>query len=656
MRKLLVCLLFLLGVLVLPAGQAGAQPSTVSACPRVGTCTVFIWVNGVLGKDPASWQREVQGYGEQFFATHPNLDRTYVQFYPVFNQSAGRFTTWFGNLIGQGDLGESIDFLDLQEVAQSLADSSPNFAQHPKAHQLFMTGVLQFQEDQITGDPDLALLHQTVQDWWDKGYRVVLVGHSEGNLYNNLEYLDRLLNADGKGKKLPDSNQLAIIAIATPSSTVPDGRRMYTTQCNDFIYYAPSKFQGVKGALPWNVSNGFSSCFYASVANFFSKPLTVFFAVGDLIAQGFSLLGHELSAYLATGSATQKQIYRQMEDSLPDPGCGDDVNCYLKDDFSGGGYTDNFTQLVANGSETGEAGGALWLDSSGASARSILRTRRVFTGPFTLSFEFRISGMNDVTIGLFNALDDLGVVALQFSSKGVRSYPAAPLSSFDLSVWHTMTFTKTDSLVTLFVDGKRLTTNSSTQMAGYYGAFDLKKNNNLQVQNLSVVRGVTSPLPRPLPTGTVKVTVSGYRGSVTCALNGVSVTAPATLSKQPTGNKALSCSAPAGYKVTSVSPASQNLATGKTVNFVVSLTAVPPFSISCSFATSPARVKKSNRVTITQKNGTAPIKFIANGKSLGTGKTLNITPDRTGTATVQVTATDAKGKKANSSCKVKVVK
>ncbi len=76
--------------------------------------------------------------------------------------------------------------------------------------------------------------------------------------------------------------------------------------------------------------------------------------------------------------------------------------------------------------------------------------------------------------------------------------------------------------------------------------------------------------------GTVNVTVSGYAGTVSCTLNGTNISAPATLNSQAAGSYTLSCTAPSGYTINSITPAAtQTLSAGGTVSFAVNLASTP---------------------------------------------------------------------------------
>jgi len=77
-------------------------------------------------------------------------------------------------------------------------------------------------------------------------------------------------------------------------------------------------------------------------------------------------------------------------------------------------------------------------------------------------------------------------------------------------------------------------------------------------------------------TGTVKVDVSGYSGTINCKLNSNDLSAPVTWNSQPAVSYTLSCTAPSGYSITSITPdPTQMLSAGATVTFMVNLAAAP---------------------------------------------------------------------------------
>ncbi len=60
----------------------------------------------------------------------------------------------------------------------------------------------------------------------DDGYKVILIGHSQGNFYANVEY--DILSSDSVG----------VVAVATPADRVGDGSEHYTTFYEDVIIHA----------------------------------------------------------------------------------------------------------------------------------------------------------------------------------------------------------------------------------------------------------------------------------------------------------------------------------------------------------------------------------------------------------------------------------
>ena len=84
-------------------------------------------------------------------------------------------------------------------------------------------------------------------------------------------------------------------------------------------------------------------------------------------------------------------------------------------------------------------------------------------------------------------------------------------------------FTRNLTQIDLTIDGVAQTPFTSSATDSYFLAFDLQGNNTLQIQNLSVVRGATTPPPPPTmtltpATNTVSI-VQGSSGSVDLTLN-----------------------------------------------------------------------------------------------------------------------------------------
>ncbi len=394
---------FLLLLLVSYSGVAMAQ-TTVQPCPSGKVCTVFILTNGVLVGDKKVngvvvktgaevWQDEVQTINDQFFQYHPDLDQNYVRFIPVYNTSEG---FWKDNL--------QAGFQWTQQEIDAVSGGPDSLINWPGLGNKLLKAFGVERKFDAKTDKDLAKLVDTIGIWSAKGYRVVLVGHSQGTLYTNAAY-----EAIRTGKvvipsipSLPNSLKLTIVNIASVPFYVADRRGKYTTQCGDPITWVAF------GNLPANVNNTIVPCPLAFVGSFDPRTWAVHF------------LG---SAYLSVGLNSQKQIYRQFEDSIHyHKGCGNDANCLLKDDFSGSAYKGYLQQfgdaLAAEGSTLQTANGALVLTSYNTytktltgpgiakiPARLTVRTGRVF-GNSTTSFEYNSTGTGQTFIGLVNTRDN----------------------------------------------------------------------------------------------------------------------------------------------------------------------------------------------------------------------------------------------------------
>lgn len=561
---------------------------TVQSCPSGQICTVYIMMNGVQGTTAANWKAQVTAYGNSYLAARNlPLDSPYVKFDSVFNHG--------GYLIG--DLAEAT----VQWIAQAIKVVLPN-------------------------DPDFIALIDRIRLYSANGYRVVLVGHSQGTFYTNFAYetiRDHVILIPTI-PTLPDPTKLSIVNIASAADHVADGNGRYTTQCGDVMYVVP-------GSLPSNINNdGPASC---------SPGLGVHPV--DL---------HLLDAYLAAGSKTQKQVYADFDlaASLPDPGCTGDINCYLKDNFSAIDSVNNFAQtflenpISADGSTIQELSGTLRLTSynnytpgltgpgmAPVPARLSVRSRRVFRGQFSVNTQYNSygnpygnNGTNSIT--LVNSV-----------TNAVAAYwTLAPISVN--TTWYPLNFTRTGTQISLFVDGVSYGSFPSNSTDGYYLMFDLKGNNTLQIRNLSVT----------LPTGTVAITANV---PTQCSLNGVNITAPATLTNQYIGTKTLTCVAPAGYTLNSVTPPSQTLSAGGTANFAVSLTAIPQGNITWTPPSTTLNVTQggSGYVDLVLKsvgglsgNANLSLNCTTCGPSFSYNFPTSVALSANGSATVRMTLTD----------------
>ena len=491
------------------------QPKNPVACPPGKACTVFLWMNGVLGGPTSNeWEAKVKGYKSAYFATHDlPLDDNLVKFDFVFNKGG---TGW-------GTLGP-----DLSQSNRQMA-------------------LLLLHEVDIN-DPDFVALLDAIQAYSSKGYKVIGVGHSQGTLYMDLAYQgirDKKVGTHVQSITfLPDNNKFQIVNIATPWPNVPDGNGMYTTQCGDGILK-------VTDTLPANINNGYQTC-----------------ASGG---ESHLIYWHLLDTYLIDRSLTQKQIFADLDLALglPNPGCIGDYNCFFRDnfanDYSTTNYLANYRQMgnlklaESSGISTGAIlGGIGSLDllnlPTPNSSEVSLRTRPIFKGEFTLSLRYSSSGASNKRIALINA-------ATNKLNPPAAFWDLGPLSNN--GDWHTLVLTRTSSQISVTVDGTAYAPFNSNMTDGYYIYFDLKDGiNNLQIRNLSVIRNI----------GTVNITSDV---ATSCKLNGnIAVSAPGS-STQPIGNQLLTCSAPPGYKVTSIAPNSQELSAGAIARFAVTLTAIP---------------------------------------------------------------------------------
>jgi hypothetical protein len=480
--------------------------TTLNAQTCPGGKTAFVWVNGIWVPTEISWKTTVNNAKDNFFASRPAINSSCVVFDSVWNTSKGAF-----------DLGQSFNQWTLEGASVIPFLSTYSFPYN------------------INFDPDYQKVVDKVNNWSGQGYRVVLIGHSQGTFFTKEVYEHLATNP-------PDVRKLSVINIASAASYINNGIERYITHCGDVIRYVP-------GSLPTNFN-----------------PQADLFTPCPNYTIGEQIYLHLLEeSYLGvSSSSTKQQIYNYLEDSLPDPGCGTDTNCFLRDNFNSTGYTKNFTKVdygvVDNGNPIiTSSGGILRMVSQPASpyfstGHLTLNTRRYFVGSFTANLEYSSfgSGVNDIS--LVNAKND-NVVA---------HWALAPITSN--TNWYPLTFTKTNSQIVMYVNGTQKDSVTTTSTSGYYLRFDLQGNNTLQIRNLSVVAGATPPST----TGTVKATVSGYSGSVPCSLNGVSVTAPFTFTKNQ-GSYSLSCTAPSGYNVSVLPATTQPLTAGGTINFTVAL-------------------------------------------------------------------------------------
>mgnify|MGYP001560716710 FL=1 len=607
-------------------------------CPQ-GKAAV-IWVNGILGESQAKWEDSVRTVGDKFFATHiTTLNPSCVEFVPVYNTSAWAYS----------------------DINQSLAH------------------LMQFAVDRINLiDLDMLKLLRVIEDYSKDGYKVVLVGHSQGSLYTNLAYQ---FIRSGSSRiivpsiaSLPDNSKLEIVNIATPSDRVSDGNGRYTTQCGDIILTATLGL-----SLPANINGEGRPC----------------------SAQLPTSYKHSLDTYLILGTNSQRQIFADLDLALrlPDSGCVGTPNCILKDNFSDGSFVANFiTNPYEPGSIKEESGalqmsaGALVLPGTTVTTQGKIsaRTRRVFSGTFNASFRWNFiqTGNSHAKLNFVRTSDNNSIFESNLFHAG----------------WNTLEINRTDTQVSVSRNGSVVGQYSSAKNDEYYLDFELQSDSTntiastLLLDDLLVVAPPTpTPTPVPTPTSIPTMTFTPTTKSLSVE-KGNSITANLTLKSQggmtgqpnfqlrcaacPTGfsynfTRGFSVTLPADGSVqvsitfspsSSASPGTWNFeywaimsdVTAKayiTLNVSGSPAPVPASTTSCTFGRIPALSWKSNLVTLRQSNGAGAISYNSNGVNLS-GNTFSFTP--TGdigayTASFVVTATDATGKKATTTCTVPVV-
>ena len=400
---------------------------------------------------------------------------------------------------------------------------------------------------------DYVTILNRVKDLLRQGQQVILLGHSQGNFYTNFVYEEISANTaflQEIGLTLPNSNALNMVGISVPSSYMADGRNMYLTHCNDAIQlvpgHLPANFSSsgcavanvITGPLSISQATQYAtelrnlasfpstwSGFFGRFKSLFNLPRAVLYVwrLYDAVQQHYLEKGYLTST---DGSLTNisRKIVRMLEDSLPDPGCGGDANCYLKDSFRTIDYTGNWLQTgdlqAAKNSSAKQASGILELYTKGyfvagggsgstvyAPGKITLRTRRVFTGPFKADLQFNHIGGGVSTISLKKAVDNTTALSITVNNgpgqNSVKVYPASSVpmpTASNFRGWRQLTFTKTDTRVGIAIGSTSWALNTSDTMSGYYLELNSVGDNTLQIRNLSVVRTGVTPPPPPPPT------------------------------------------------------------------------------------------------------------------------------------------------------------
>ncbi|MHB1316396.1 MAG: DNRLRE domain-containing protein [Minisyncoccota bacterium] len=480
-------------------------------------------------KDRPTWEKSVGFIKDTFLAKHSNLNPLCIVFSPIYNQS----DKIFRDLLQSGyQLSVPIDtyYADWNKLSANVAD-------HTKVMAAALRYVSQIPNLQSL-NADMVAIDTEIKKNWDAGYRVVLVGHSQGNWFVNKAYEIRSLDADGATRsrniQLPNQNKLSVVSIATPVSYVADGRKKWTSHCGDFINTVPNSLGGDVGSM--------TQCVISRIAS--TDLLQV---VGGLINAGAHLSHHYLGYYLTDNSPAQEKVYQHLMDSLPDPGCGTDVtSCYLKETYAAttnvqnnwvvqnkSGYFSTDIRYSTMGYQTLYAAnppssGVSNTTPVGALGCVTLRSRRVFTGPFTANFQLKHSGIGKSSVTLKRVSDDSVSVSFSIDNgAGKNIVSTIPSSKSGLATnypgFREVKIVRTTTSVSLSFDGTVWTSNASDATSGYYLELDSQADsfgsgNTMDIAGLSVKRADTppgNPSPPPLGTTTTITHILGPDNSLT---------------------------------------------------------------------------------------------------------------------------------------------
>lgn len=159
-------------------------------------------------------------------------------------------------------------FLDIYEAAEQLKIDNPTFwllwnflapVNIPFSDLIFQT-MLDLVQGSYVNNENLEEHLKAYRTLINQGLKVVLVGHSQGNLYANAGY--RVLKEE-LGARV--DSKIAVISVATPASFV-EGNGPYTTLEEDRIHE-------VTGALSANITNGFLCFDFFGCHNFIRSYL-----------------------------------------------------------------------------------------------------------------------------------------------------------------------------------------------------------------------------------------------------------------------------------------------------------------------------------------------------------------------------------------------
>jgi hypothetical protein len=333
---------------------------------------------------------------------------------------------------------------------------------------------------------DLNDLITAIKEELGAGNKVVLVGHSQGNLFVNAAY-DYMIKNSGTwqtqtGNRLPDNTKLAVLGISVPSDHVADkteiasriGRQRYTTDCVDFIWTSFSGF------LPYNVrgnsTNGLLNeiaCDYHLVLNavqealgllspmaYFQKPdsqatvslvksanptlISKLASIGKewvtdkvfwgVLETGAPFRHHKLENYLTRNSPTWKQITFDLVAELPNlPFLTVSESCLYCESFTNTNpwwkyQWENVPGDIYDGEATLQYGSLMFTTRAKA---MVYQTSQQFFGRISAKVEFTHQGQGESRITITKGMNGPKVADLVIGSEA--NINAARLSIYNAS-------------------------------------------------------------------------------------------------------------------------------------------------------------------------------------------------------------------------------
>lgn len=240
-RSLLTATTVLLSMQVTPAAAQTTGDSS-AACNAKAT---LYFGNGILtqfGSARASLDRLRTGVEASLGET----ERGSVTYELAYNATGGAISDIWEAIKQRQELA-SIDLSTFLLIIAGLYDAPPS------VQATLRSAIAERIRTATVNSADLGKHVQLYKNAIGSGRKVVIVAHSQGNLFANLAY--SALTAS-------ERTSFGIVSVANPSSSVAGGGP-YTTLSNDAIISL------IPLALPFNTSNGFTAPFYDFTGHFF---------------------------------------------------------------------------------------------------------------------------------------------------------------------------------------------------------------------------------------------------------------------------------------------------------------------------------------------------------------------------------------------------